>query len=146
MEFALLLPLLLILLLGAWEGGRMIQITQIVDNAAREGGRQAATGQHTNDEVKIAVCQYLKDGGLPDYTSTRDSVVTVTDVTAPGTDAKDATQGDQLRVTVTIPFGDVKWTTLRLIAGQNTSLNGEAVWCSAKDEDYPTNVTPPDGF
>ena len=43
-EFAMILPVILTLLLGIWEVGRMIEIQQILYNAAREGGRQAAYG------------------------------------------------------------------------------------------------------
>jgi Flp pilus assembly protein TadG len=51
-ELALLLPFLLMLLLGTWEVGRMLQIQQSLTNAAREGGRQASTGLLTNSQVE----------------------------------------------------------------------------------------------
>jgi Flp pilus assembly protein TadG len=145
-EFAVLLPFIMILIVGTWEVGRLVEITQILDNAAREGARQAATGSQTNDQVKVAVCNYMKNAGLADYTSQRDTVVTVTDLSSPGTDVSAAAQLDQLRVTIAIPFTDVQWTTLKLITRPNTTLNTEAVWCSAKDQEYPNNVTAPDGF
>jgi Flp pilus assembly protein TadG len=145
-EFAVLLPFIMILIVGTWEVGRLVQITQILDNAAREGARQAATGRQTNDQVKIAVCEYMKNAGLADYTSQRNTVVTVTDLNSPGIDVSSAAQLDQLRVTVAIPFTDVEWTTLKLITSANTTLNAEAVWCSARDRDYPNNITAPDGF
>ena len=37
-EFAVILPLLLFMVVGLWEVGRLIQISQVVSNAAREGG------------------------------------------------------------------------------------------------------------
>ena len=43
-EAALLLPLALLLMLGTWEVGRMVEVSQILNNAAREGGRSASTG------------------------------------------------------------------------------------------------------
>jgi Flp pilus assembly protein TadG len=75
-EMALMAPLLVILLLGLWELGRMIQTKQAVANAAREGGRQAATGQKTVAQIQ----QYIRtslglDGvntaGMPDPVITR---------------------------------------------------------------------------
>ena len=54
-EAALLLPLALMLMLGTWEVGRMVQVGQILENAAREGGRSAATGQNTNSQVQQTV-------------------------------------------------------------------------------------------
>src|SRR5262245_36889857 len=38
-EFAFLLPFLLILLMGLWEVGRCVSMQNLLDNAAREGGR-----------------------------------------------------------------------------------------------------------
>src|SRR6266568_6114982 len=38
-EFSVVLPILVTLLLGIWEIGRMVQVKQIIDNAAREGAR-----------------------------------------------------------------------------------------------------------
>jgi TadE-like protein len=145
-ELALLLPFLLALLLGVWEVGRLIQINQVLSNAAREGARQASTGEKTNDQVKLAVCQYLKNGGLNDYTASRDSVVTVTDLNSPGSDARAATKLDRLRVTVSIPFADVQWIALHLIADNGSRLNAEAVWCSSNDQTYPTQIDSPPGY
>jgi Flp pilus assembly protein TadG len=142
-ESALLLPLLLLLLLGVWEVGRLIEVSQVLDNAVREGARQASTGQLSNDDVKIAVCAYLKEAGLPDYTSVRNTVVTVTDVTSPGTDVSNATQLDQLQVSISIPFSDVRWVPLYLVTNASSTLNAQAYWYSLKDKDYPTVVDPP---
>ena len=64
-EFAMILPVILTLLLGIWEVGRMIEIQQILYNAAREGGRQASTGQLTDAQVQTVVIQYLQTAGLP---------------------------------------------------------------------------------
>ena len=44
-EAAMTLPLLLTLMLGVWEVGRMIQVQQILVNAAREGARLAGGGR-----------------------------------------------------------------------------------------------------
>ena len=46
-ELALLAPVLLILLVGLWEVGRIIMIRNLLDAASREGGRLAASGAFT---------------------------------------------------------------------------------------------------
>src|SRR5437870_5215552 len=99
-EFALVLPLLILLVMGAWEVGRLVQVMQLLDNAAREGGRQAATGKKTNDEVKTAVVECLNQNGITAVTT---SDVTVTNVTS-GKDATSADQLDQFEVKVSISF------------------------------------------
>jgi Flp pilus assembly protein TadG len=43
-ELALLAPVLLFLLVGLWEVGRGVMVQNILDHAAREGGRIAASG------------------------------------------------------------------------------------------------------
>src|SRR5436309_938093 len=47
-EFAVILPLLMLLLLGTWEVARLVQVHAILSNAAREGARVAAQGQIIN--------------------------------------------------------------------------------------------------
>src|SRR4051812_24034582 len=63
-EFAFLAPLLLVVVLGIWELGRMVEVQQIISNAAREGGRQASTGNLTNEQVKAVVRNYMTQAGL----------------------------------------------------------------------------------
>jgi len=145
-EFAVLLPVILLLLLGIWEVGRLVEVNQVLDNAAREGARQAATGQKTNSEVQLVVCNYLKNAGLPDYTSTKDTVVFVDDLDRPGTDVTAATRLERLRVRVTIPFKDVRWITLNLVTNPSSTLNAEANWRSDADAVYPDVVSSPPGF
>jgi Flp pilus assembly protein TadG len=78
-ELAILLPLVLVpLLFGIWEVGRLVQIQQIVANAAREGGRQASTGKYTETDIRDDIKAYLTNAGL--VTTGVQITVTVTDV------------------------------------------------------------------
>src|SRR5438045_3880819 len=73
----LLLPIFIFTLFGVWEVGRLLQTHQIVSNAAREGARQASTGQRSSStnhpqlpynadyEVQKSVENYLQNAGLP---------------------------------------------------------------------------------
>lgn len=140
-EFALLLPFILILLLGLWEVGRLIEVNQLLYNAAREGCRQASTGLINNAAVQQVVVNYLKNAGLP----TLNVVVDVQDATKPGTDVSNATWMDQLQVTVTIPCADVLWSTLDLVTTATSKLTVQAAWNSMKDQSYPTTITAPPG-
>src|SRR3954454_20627266 len=74
-EFAGVVTLLLILLLGLWEVGRLLQVKQILANAAREGGRQAATGIKSTAEIQQYVRMSVKRAGL-DITNMPDPVIT----------------------------------------------------------------------
>ncbi len=141
-EFAVLSPFLVVLLLGLWEVGRLVEVSQTLNNAAREGARQAATGQLSNAQVQAVVLNYLASAGIP----TQNATVTVNDLTSPGADASAAAQMDRLQVTVTVPLSDVRWAALYLVTSPGTQLSGQATWLSLKDQDYPTTVTSPAGY
>lgn len=134
-----MLPLLLILLVGIWEVGRMIEVQQVVSNAAREGARQAATGVRTTAQVQQAVLNYLQNAGV----STAGVTVTVTDVSAPGTDPAAATQLDNLRVTVALPFANVRWIAFDWFVAPGSTITSTAEWYSLRDLPITVNPTMP---
>ncbi len=147
-EFAVVMMFLVPLLLyGLWEVGRVVEVSQILDNAVREGGRQASTGQLSDVQCMAVVREYLQNEGLP----TTNVVVTVTNLGFPGNPAppdnnpQNATDLDQIQVVATIPFQDVQWINIHLITGPGYVLSEGAVWSSMKDRAYPVPLPPP-GF
>jgi len=142
-ELALVMSFILPpLLLGTWEVGRLINVKQMLSNAAREGARQASTGQISSAQVQQVVLNYLQNASIP----TTHVVVTVSDITNAGTDVENAAQLDQLQVALTIPFADVRWIGLQLITNNSSQLSAQATWYSLKDQNYPTSVTAPAGY
>jgi Flp pilus assembly protein TadG len=138
-EMAILLPFVLVpLALGIWEMGRIVQVQQVLDNAAREGARQASTGEKTNSQVITAVKQYITDAGL----NSANANVTVTNVTS-GTDAASASQLDHLTISITLPYSDVAWTTVSDFVTQGTNLTASADWYSMKDSPLTVSQTIP---
>ena len=63
-EFALILPVLLVILLGTFDAGRLIFAYNSVSNAAREGGRTAIVNQ-TPAEVREKAAEQATALGLP---------------------------------------------------------------------------------
>jgi Flp pilus assembly protein TadG len=65
-EFALLLPLVMLILIGIVEFGRAWQAKQTLTDAAREGARLAVVGNptYTMDTVSFAVKTMLKRAGF----------------------------------------------------------------------------------
>ncbi len=92
-------------------------------------------------QVQQVVTDYLKDAGLP----TTNSVVTVQDLTNPSTDPTLATEFDNLQVTVTIPFKDVRWSSALLVTSNSTILKATANWFSENGSAYPTSISAPAG-
>jgi Flp pilus assembly protein TadG len=127
-EFAVLITLLVPLLLGVWEVGRLVEVQQFLTNAAREGGRQASTGVKNADAVKQDVVNYLTHNNIKATVSD----VTVENLTSPGTDPKNATQLDRFRITVKIPFDNVRWILLNQITPL-TELSAVVEWHSMRD-------------
>jgi Flp pilus assembly protein TadG len=134
-ELAVVLPLLVLLLLGIWEVGRLVEAQQLLSNAAREGGRQASTGKKTTAEVQQDVLNYLAKAGV----NTTGATVTVTNLTdSTRSDPTTAQQMDQLQITVTLPFDNVRWALVNHIVS-GTTLTGSATWYSMRD--LPLNVS-----
>lgn len=64
-EFALTLPMLLLITLGIFDFGLLFQQYQVITNAAREGARMAAlSGVYTCADVEARVTAYVTAGGL----------------------------------------------------------------------------------
>ncbi len=140
-EFAAVLPLILTLLLGIWEVGRLIEIQQLLHNATREAGRQASTGQLSSDQVKQVVLDTLGSEGLP----TGNVVVTVKDLTTPSADVSSANYLDQIQITATIPYSDVNFSLISLVTTPGQLITSQVMWVSMVDKPYPTAPTPPQG-
>lgn len=140
-EFALVLPILLSLVLGILEVGRYVEVRQILTGAVREGARQASTGQLTNAQVVNVVTGCVQAAGL----TTKDLAVTVADLTNPGTDVSLATCLDNLQVTATMPYADVRWSTTNFFTNATTQITATSYWDSSNPQSYPNNVTAPAG-
>ena len=63
-EFAFVLPTLLLLILGVVDFGLLFQRYEVVTNAAREGARVAILPGYNGADVQARVNQYLTSGGL----------------------------------------------------------------------------------
>jgi len=100
-EFALVLPLLLLVMLGIAEMGFMFQRYEVVTNAAREGARLAVLPGYGSADVQARVGAYLTSGRVP-TTGTNPRVV-VEDVTIPVGGGRPAIPAK--RVTVTYSYG-----------------------------------------
>ncbi|HEY1377599.1 MAG TPA: TadE family protein [Gemmataceae bacterium] len=167
-EFAVVLPLIFLLLLGTWEVARLVQVHAILSNAVREGARLAAQGQTINltgaytqilvsdtdpntPDVTSAVMNYVRHAD-PYYRggtgiSTDGMTVTFTFVDSAGNPVASPTQpwqgtkGQRFRVTATLPYSNFRWTTLNLLGVK--SISATADWASMIDDPFQVNTTLP---
>ncbi len=134
-ELALTLTFILVpLLLGMWEVGRLLQVQQIVENAAREGGRQASTAKYTNADCEDAVRNYLSMAGL----SLTNVQITVKNNTGNGGEVYNAPAGHEVQVDVSYPYQNVRYVMSTFFVAEGTMLNAQAIWRSVRD--FPVSI------
>lgn len=160
-EAVFVLPLLLLLMIGIWELGRIIQVQIILHNAARDAARLAAqanivntTGTYTQikystgtPNVDGAIRAYLKANKITDLTGLDIQLQFVESVT--GGASTTPTQADpylgaknqRFRVRISLPYDNVRWTTLSVI-NVNT-LTAEVYWQNLSDDPFSVNTTLP---
>lgn len=64
LEFALVTPLLILVLSGVTHIGLMLHTQQIITNASRVGARRASQPNGTSDTVRAVVSNYCRQAGL----------------------------------------------------------------------------------
>ena len=103
-EFALVLPLLLLLVLGAIEFGRVLLRLHLLTSASREGARIASLPGNLEADVGDRVQDILGAAGVESGTWTTQVVVREPDGTLRDDGLADAEQEDRVEVTVTNTF------------------------------------------
>lgn len=169
-EMAFLLPLLLTLIIGVWELGRIIQVYQMMMTAARDGARLAAQGKIINTQNDYTFIRY--QAGSPSAASPATDInptdnppyvynTIMSSLQAAGvTDLTGVTlsfafiEGDTTRVApfqglknerfkivLTVPYANVRWTNLTLFAPP--TLRIEVYWQMMVDDPFTVNTTLP---
>jgi Flp pilus assembly protein TadG len=113
-EFALILPLLVLLLVGLFELSRGMMVKQTLSAAARKGCRTGIIHQYGNQDITTDATNILRDNNFDSSKFNPPSVGSITiTVTGPNgqslKDALDAPSGSTVSVQVAIPASSVKW-------------------------------------
>jgi Flp pilus assembly protein TadG len=121
-EFAVVAPLLFLLVLGIVEVGRALMVQQILTNGAREGARKAVLPGATDTEAYQTIDGYLSNAGIQGYTRQVSP--------SPG----GALAGTPIKVTVSVPYDNVSW----LPSGALSWLGGKSLSTSVemRKEEY----------
>jgi Flp pilus assembly protein TadG len=115
-EFAVVVPVLIILVFGMIEFSRLMMVEQVLDNAAREGCRRAVLNTATTSDVNTVVTNYLNNSGISGES------ITVSP------DPSTASAGTAITVTVSVPFSSVSWLPHPMFLGGAT-LTASVVMC-----------------
>ncbi len=153
MEFAVVFPFLLLMLLGIWELGRIIQVQQVMMNAARNGARLAAQAFIVN--TFGAYTQITTNSGYPNVYGTMSEFLIGNGITnlnnvkmnftfLSGDTTRQPWQGNKnepFQITLTIPYNNVRLTTLTLFAP--TNLTVQVQWQMLVDAPFAVSTTLP---
>jgi len=145
-EMAMVAPLVASLLFGLLEVGRMVQVNQILSNAAREGARNASTGINSYASMQTVIQNYLTNAGITNQTGLTISIYDVTQGNSgPQFNPSTAAWCDQLQVVVTLPYSTIQLAPGLNIMPESTVIYAQAVWFSNQDQAYPSTIVPPSG-
>lgn len=108
-EFAIVAPVLLLLVFGMIEYGRLVMVQQVITNATREGARSAVLDGATTTGVTTIVNDFL--------TASRVSGAIVTVTPSP---PSSAAFGDPVTVSVQVPFSQVSWLPTPMFLSSTT--------------------------
>jgi Flp pilus assembly protein TadG len=117
-EFALVAPILLLLVVGTVEVGRAIMVKDTITVASREGARVAGNSAITSiPAVQSAVDNYLAGAGISGATTT------VSPSSLSG-----VADGQPVTVTVSVPYSQVSWVPSPwFLAGQTMTAKSVMV-------------------
>jgi Flp pilus assembly protein TadG len=118
-EFALLMPVFLLVVWGIVEFGRAMMVGQLVTNAARHGAREAILDGSTNSAVEAEVDSFLVNS-IGSAVAASDVTVTynvVRDGSSIGSDLASAEPKDMLTVIVQIDHSKVKLLPVKWLNG-----------------------------
>lgn len=96
-EFALVAPLLVVLVFGMIEFGRMFMAEQVLTNAAREGARKAVLPGATDAQAQTTIDDYLSGASITGHSRS----------VSPSTTSAEG--GTAITVTVSVPYNQVSW-------------------------------------
>ncbi len=159
-EAAVVLALLLVpVIIGVWEVGRLVYAQQVITNAAREGARLAAQGrivnrQNTPTEIAFntgslnvadVVYQAIVTGGLSGIARADVTVRFGFEGETPSANPVKlpymGLKNERFRVFVSVPWDKVKWVNLGLV--NPTTVEYTVDWQTLVDETFTVNVDLP---
>ncbi len=101
-EFAVVAPVLLLLVFGLFESSRLVMVQQALTNAAREGCRKAVLATTTSeDDVKAEVRNHLRAAIASSWD------INIVRVTVNPSNFDDLTSHEQVTTSVSVTYSDV---------------------------------------
>ena len=115
LELAIVLPILIMLLLGIIEMGRVMMLNNVATNAVREASRRAIRPGMTNAEVLATVHGYLDAGGV----SEKGRVVDVRNSAGASVDLSTIKSHQEVSIEVSLPYSSNTWGFTKIMGANN---------------------------
>jgi Flp pilus assembly protein TadG len=146
-EAAVVLPMVVLLMAGIWEVGRMIEMSRTMQDAVRQGARLAAGGVSqgtpvTRSMVQTEVQNYLTAAGIPSAVANGATVTLST--TCSWTDPCNANPLDPFTVSATISgtgFTSLYWVPSNITGV--SQLSATVNWMSNNDAEVVVSTQLP---
>ena len=117
MEFAIIAPMLFMLIFGLIEFARFLMVQQSLSNAAREGSRKAALVSTVNQsDADTAVRDFL-EGTIPNAAD-----VGVVQVTISPTTLNGLAPGTPITTSIAVNYSDISWLPLNAVSFLTNSV------------------------
>jgi len=165
-EFAFCFPIMLLILFGMWEVGRITEVQNVSWNSAREGARDASMGQtnllavannlqiylqgaepgafgkgHSTTMITPVVTLPANTYGYTCWDNTANQelfTMTFKDITNPSvTDPTGMSQLDVYELTIQVPYSSIGWLPVPQVTGM-TRLYTTVDWASLVDSPFQT--------
>lgn len=120
-EFAVVAPVLLLLIFGSIDFGRAMMVSNQLTGVAREGGRVGVLPTSSNLDIETTIASHLAAMELP--AGNVQTTILVNGVVA---NASTANSADLITVSVTVPYAEVSWLPTSWFL-EGATLRGRAV-------------------
>ncbi len=118
-EMAVCLPVLVTVVLGIIEFGRAMMVSELINDAAREGARKAIIAGSTNSNVTDTVSTFVQATSVnSQYVTTNITVTPAAGNPDPGNQVGSAKTGDLCKISVQVPFDRVSYVTGTWLKGK----------------------------
>lgn len=144
---------MVLMIVGLWEISRFVQVIQVINTAAREGGRQAASGKkvaYINQEnvqyptsIEREIRQYIARALDPNNINPNllsNLTVKVDNLTNPAqNDPTRATRLDRLKISATLPVDNVRLVNITFKLIPSGLITATSDWNSLRE--LPVTIT-----
>jgi Flp pilus assembly protein TadG len=121
-EFAVVAPILFLMLMGMFEIGRGLMVTELLTAGARAGARVGMIPGKSSTDVSTAAVTYMSTVGITGDSAT----VYVNDVAVSGSGTDpltNAPSGSEVTVKLTVPVNKITWMPPGIFLGAASTLS-----------------------